>query len=158
MRSRTTSMLLTFLLAFTPIALANDKYSVKDTHEIDVFAAVLQAEVVANGWSKKELICLDIDGGDPDKKLVAALRRQHLNVRSEAEWRRNFTCGFTVRVQPVHFESPKVARVSVSTIDNREINTGRGDLAILIRDGEYLLHNDDGRWSITKYEECHRGL
>ena len=36
-------------------------------------------------------------------------------------------------------------------VDLREINKGEGDLALLLRDGEYSLKKNDGRWSIQEY-------
>ena len=140
------------LFSIAPISSAGDYYSIKSKEEVDIFAVVMQAESESSAWTKQELICFDVDGQWPDKKLVHALRRQHLNVRSEAEWHKNFACGFTVRLQPVEFESPEAARVRVSTIDNREINSGQSDIALIIRDGEYSLRSADSRWSITKYQ------
>jgi hypothetical protein len=123
----------------------------KTNEETEVFAVVLKAEVVANGWTGKDLICLAVDGKDAGKQLVEALRRHELHVCSEAEWRRNFSCGFGVLLEPVKFESSEAARVWFSSADYREIKKGEGDLAIRLRQGEYSLRKTDGRWSIAQY-------
>lgn len=36
-------------------------------------------------------------------------------------------------------------------VDLREINTGQGDLALLLKDGEYLLKKENAKWSISGY-------
>jgi hypothetical protein len=143
--------ILLFLALTVHSALANDKYSVQNNEETEVFAVVLKAEVQANGWTGKDLICLAVDGKDAGKQLVDALRRHRLHVCSEAEWRRNFSCGFGVLLEPVKFESSEAARVWFSSADYREIKEGKGDLATRLRQGEYSLRRTDGRWSIVQY-------
>ena len=72
------------------------------------------------------------------------------NVRSSAEWTKKFNCGFEVQMEYSGFDSQSV-KVRSRVVDLREINKGEGDLALLLRDGEYSLKKNDGRWSIQEY-------
>jgi hypothetical protein len=72
-------------------------------------------------------------------------------VRSSAEWTKKFNCGFEVRLSYTKFDLTQSRTVRSQVVDLREINKGQGDLALLQRDGEYLLTKTDGKWSISDY-------
>jgi hypothetical protein len=126
-------------------------YLPKSGEEVDVLSLVLASEVKANNSTKKEVVCLSIDGSNPDGKLVKSLRQGHLNVRSSAEWPKKFNCGFEVQLEYSQFDLSRSVTLHSTVVDLREINTGQGDLALIQRDGEYLLRKIGETWSISEY-------
>ena len=130
---------------------AHDIYTPKDPNEVDIFSAVLSAEVKANNWTKRDPICFSVNALDPDKKLVKDIRLHGLNVRSSADWRRSFSCGFQVDFQIIDLALPDAARIRAGVDDFRDINTGEGDLGILVRKGEYSLRRTEGKWNVAEY-------
>ena len=127
---------------------SNETYSLSNADETEILSVLLSAEFQANNWTKKERICFSVKGLDPNPKLVKILR-QHLNVCSSAEWRKKFDCGFEVRIDYPSFDLSQGKGIRVQVVDNREINQGTGDLAVILRDVDYSLHKSDGKWSVT---------
>jgi tetratricopeptide (TPR) repeat protein len=127
---------------------SNETYSPRSADEIEILSVLLKAEFQANKWTKNERICFSVKGLDPSPELVETLR-QHLNVCSSAEWRSKFDCGFEVRIQYPSFDLSQGKDIRVQVLDNREINQGTGDLAVILRDVGYTLHKSDGKWSVT---------
>lgn len=127
---------------------SNETYSPSSDDETEILSLVLNAEFQTNKWKKNELICFSVKGLDPSPKLVKTLR-QHLNVCSSAEWRKKFNCGFELRIEYPSFGLSQGKSVRVQVVDNREINQGTGDLALLLRDVEYTLHKTNGKWFIS---------
>lgn len=127
---------------------SNETYSPRNADETEILSVLLKAEFQANNWTKNERICFSVKGLDPSPKLVKTLR-QHLNVCSSAEWRKKFDCGFEVRIEYPSFELSQGKDIRVQVVDNREINQGTGDLAVLLRDVDYSLHKSDGKWLVT---------
>jgi hypothetical protein len=138
------------LLLFTAYGVAGD-YRAKNTDEIEVFAAVLKSEVSANNWTENDLVCFRVQGRDPSKKLVSALRRLKLNVCSEAEWRRKLACQFSVWLEPVTFDSAENARIRFQSSDLREVNRGQAHFVNVLREGEYSFKKTGEGWSIGRY-------
>jgi hypothetical protein len=138
------------LLLSAANAVAGD-YRARNNDEIEVFAAVLKSEISANNWTDKDLICFQIRGKDPSRKLVDALRRLELNVCSEAEWRRKLACEFSVWLAPVTFDSGEEARIRFQSSDLREVNSGEVHFVNVLRAGEYSLTKTGERWSIGRY-------
>jgi hypothetical protein len=68
---------------------------------------------------------------------------------SSAEWRKKFDCGFEVRIEYPSFDLSQGNDIRVQVLDNREINQGTGDLAVILRDVDYSLHKSDGKWLVT---------
>jgi hypothetical protein len=137
---------------FAIVLLSAEKtYSAKSDDEIRVLSLVLKSEVVANNWTKKDLICFSVDQSYPSSKLVRSLRQQNLNVCSSADWPRKFNCGFEVRINFSSFDASQNARVHAVVADLREINAGQGDLAVQLRDGEYSIGKKNGKWSVSDY-------
>jgi len=130
---------------------ALEVYSTGNRDEVEVLALVLQSEVQANAWNKDEIVCFSVEGKDPDKKLVQALRRHNLNVRSQAEWRRKLVCGFQVTLRFVRLDFPLSAQIRADVADFREINTGQAHVAVRLRSGEYMLLRCNGKWSVGSY-------
>jgi hypothetical protein len=145
-----TAFLFTVCFAFLLIS-AEKTYSPKSGDEIEVLSLVLRSEVVANNWTKKDLICFSVQEMAPSPKLVRALRQQNLNVCSSAEWPKKFNCGFEVRMRFANDDTSQSARVRAEVVDYRDINTGEGHLAVLHRTGEYAVRKIDGKWSISGY-------
>jgi tetratricopeptide (TPR) repeat protein len=127
---------------------SNETYSPRNADEKEILSVLLTAEFQANNWTKNERICFSVKGLDPSPELVKTLR-QHLNVCSLAEWRKKFDCGFEVRIEYPSFDLSQGKDIRVQVLDNREINQGTGDLALIVRDVNYLLHKSDGKWLIT---------
>jgi hypothetical protein len=127
---------------------SNETYSPSSEDETEILSVVLKAEFQTNHWTKNELICFSVKGLDPSPKLVKTLR-QHLNVCSSAEWREKFDCGFELRIEYPSFDLSQGKNVRVQVLDNREINQGTGDLALILRDVEYSLHKTNGKWLIS---------
>ncbi len=127
---------------------SSQTYSPRSADETEILSVLLKAEFQANNWTKNERICFSVKGLDPSPKLVKTLR-QHLNVCSSAEWRKKFDCGFEVRIEYPSFDLSQGKDIRVQVLDNREINQGTGDLAVLLRDVDYSLHKSDGKWSVT---------
>ncbi|MDR3714092.1 MAG: tetratricopeptide repeat protein [Puia sp.] len=127
---------------------SNETYSPRNADEAEILSVVLKAEFQANNWTKNERICFSVKGLDPSPRLVETLR-QHLNVCSSAEWRKKFDCGFEVRIEYPSFDLSQGKDIRVQVLDNREINQGTGDLAVILRDVDYSLHKSDGKWSVT---------
>ena len=145
------AFLLSTCFAFVLIS-AEKTYSPKSGDEIEVLSLVLKSEVVANEWTKRDLICFSVDQMDPSRKLVRAFRQRDLNVCSSAEWPKKFNCGFEVRMQFVSLDTSQGARVHAEVQDLREINAGEGHIAVRLRAGEYVVRKtDDGKWSIREY-------
>ena len=130
---------------------AEKTYSPKSAGETEVLSLVLRAEIDANKWTRKDMICFSVGEMDPSPKLVKTLREQDLNVCSSAEWRKKFNCGFEVLLRFVAFDESESARVHAEVQDLREINKGAGDIAIRQRDGEYSFRKYDGKWLISEY-------
>jgi hypothetical protein len=150
------AVIVAFLMStFFAVGLISDEktYTPKNGDEIEVLSLVLRSEIVANKWTKRDLICFSVEQIDPSPKLVKALRQQNLNVCSSAEWPKKFNCGFEVRMQFMSLDTSQSARVHTEVADLREINVGEGDLAVRLRDGEYVLRKIDGKWSISEYAE-----
>jgi len=74
-----------------------------------------------------------------------------LNVRSSAEWVKKFNCGFELQLEYIQFDLSTSIKVRSRAVDLREINKGEGDLALLLKDGEYSIQRIDQKWSITRY-------
>ena len=137
---------------FASILISAEKtYSPKSGDETEILSLVLKAEFLANNWSKSELICFSVAEIDPSPNLVRALRRRDLNLRSSAEWTKNFNCGFEVRLSYVQFDLTQNITVRSQVVDLREINKGQDHFALLQRDGEYVVTKTDGKWSISNY-------
>lgn len=137
---------------FAVILVSDEKtYTPKSGDEFEVLSLVLRSEVVANKWTKKDLICFSVQQKAPSPELVTALRQQNLNVCSSAEWPKKFNCGFEVRMRFADFGASQSARIRAEVVDNRDINAGEGDLAVLQRAGEYAVRKIDGKWSISDY-------
>ncbi|HXL21749.1 MAG TPA: hypothetical protein VOA78_04725 [Candidatus Dormibacteraeota bacterium] len=139
------------LLMSTFLSLVEKTYSPKSGDEIEVLSLVLQSEVAANRWTKRDLICFSVGQMDPNPKLVRTLQQQNLNVCSSAEWPKKFNCGFEVRMQFVSLDPSLSARVHSEVQDLREINAGEGHIAVRLRDGEYSVRKTDGKWAISGY-------
>jgi hypothetical protein len=148
--SAVAALLFSACFAFHLIS-AEETYSPKSRDEIDVLLLVLRSEVGANNWTKKDLICFSVQGMAPSPELVKAVRQQNLNVCSSAEWPKKFNCGFEVRMRFADFDPSQSARVHAEVVDNRDINAGKGDLAVLQRTGDYAVRRIDGKWSISDY-------
>lgn len=134
-----------------PAHCAEKIHSPKSTDEIEVLSLVLESEIVANKWTKDDLICFSVDGKDPANKLVTTLRQQGLNVCSPAEWRKKFDCGFQINLNFATSDSPQTARIHAEIADFREINSGDAHFAIRFKDGEYLVRKSEGKWLIASY-------
>jgi hypothetical protein len=133
------------------VALSEKTHTPNGEEEVDVLSLVIAAEVKANDWTKNDLICFSLDGSYPSTKLVKSLRQRYWNVRSSAEWVKKFNCGFELQLEYIQFDLSKTIKVRSKVIDLREINKGGGDLALLLKDGEYSIQRIDGRWSISQY-------
>jgi hypothetical protein len=145
-------VVLAFLMStiFALTLLSDDKtYTPKSGDEVEILSLVLRSEIVANKWTKRDLICFSVEDMDPSPKLVKALQQRYLNVCSSAEWPKKFNCGFDVRVQFISLDASESARVHTEVQDLREINTGDAHIAVQLRDGDYVLRKSDGKWSIS---------
>jgi hypothetical protein len=141
-----------FIASFVSSLNSADKtYSPKSSEEIEILSLVLRAEIQTNGWAKNEMICFSVEGTDPSRDLVKAIRQRGLNVRSRAEWAKKFNCGFEVQLAYKEFDLTQIMRIRTQVADLREINQGTGDLALLLRDGDYTLAKTDGKWFIRAY-------
>lgn len=139
------------ILCFASTLGATEKtYTPKSEDEVEMLSLVLTSEMKANKWTKSEVICFSVNGQDPSPKSVKSLQQRGLNVRSSAEWTKKFNCGFEVQMEYSEFDSQSV-KVRSKVVDLREINTGQGDLALLQKDGEYLLKKENTKWSISGY-------
>lgn len=147
--------LTTGLLLLTCVALSGNSaektFSTKNADEVEVISLVLASETKANNWTRDDLVCVSIDGKDPDKKLVKTLRERGLTVCKASDWRRNLSCGFRADIRFLTIDPDKTARLHVTTTDFREINTGVAHIADLLRDGEYSLGKTEGKWTLTDY-------
>jgi hypothetical protein len=145
----------TLLIVMSCFALAaisaEGTYSPKNAEEVEIISLVLASEVKANNWTKDKLFCFAIEGKDPDKNLVRTLRQAGLNVRSLADWRKNFTCGFLVYLRFISFDPSQTARIHAETADVREINNGDAHIAVRLRDGVYTARKAGGKWTISDY-------
>ena len=140
------------LCGFGPNVLANEQtYTPRSEEEVEVLSLVLASEIKANNWTPSELICFSVNGLDPSAALVKSLRQRYSNVRSAAEWQKKFNCGFELQLEYTRFDPPKNIKVRSRVVDLREINKGEGDLAILLKDGEYSLQKVGSKWSIKDY-------
>jgi hypothetical protein len=140
------------LCGSSPNVLANEQtYTPRSEEEVEVLSLVVASEIKANNWAKSDLICFSVDGLDPAAKLVKSLRQRNLNVRSAAEWTKRFNCGFELQLEYTQFDLSRNIKVRTRVVDLREINKGEGDLALLLKDGEYSLQKVDGKWSVNDY-------
>ena len=128
-------------------------YNAKSEEEVDVLSLVVAAEIKANNWPEKEQICFSVEGLYPSHNLVQSLRHRGLNVLSSAEWVKKFNCGFELQLEYTQFDLSNRMKVRAKVADLREINRGEGDLALLLKDGEYSVQRIDGKWSIREYVE-----
>jgi len=112
---------------------------------------VIASEIKANNWVKSELICFSVNSLDPTAELVKSLRQRKFNVRSSAEWAKKFNCGFELQLEYTQFDISQSVKVRSKVVDLREINKREGDLAILLKDGEYSLRRVNGKWSVSEY-------
>jgi hypothetical protein len=153
--SKIVSVLLCFTIIVTcpptKVAASQQTYIPKSEEEVEVLTLVVASEVKANGWKQSEIVCFSINGLDPSATLVEALRRRKLRVRSSAEWAKKFNCGFELQLEYSQLDSSESAKVRSKVVDLREINSGQGDLALLQKDGEYLLKKENTKWSISEY-------
>jgi len=147
------ALLVLFLLGSLPMPVASGTktYSPKSPDEVEIFAVVLRAEVEANGWTRKDVICVSVDLDDPSKRLVAALRQRNLNVCAWSEWKKRLACNYVADLSPVAFESARSAKLHAEVDDFRDINTGDAHIATRLRSGEYRLVQSQGKWSIDAY-------
>jgi len=148
-------ILLTALLVFTsfppPAGSAQKLYSPKNADDVEIISLILRAEVMANNWTKHDLICFSVDLKYPDKKLVKDLRQDGLNVRSLADYQIKFSCGFQVDLRIANSDSSQIARIRAEVADLRGINSGEVHFGIIIKDGEYSVHKAEGKWSVAEY-------
>ena len=138
---------------FIPKVAANEQtYTPRSEEEVEVevLSLVVASEIKANNWTKSDLICFSVDSRDPAAKLVKSLRQRNLNVRSSAEWTKKFKCGFELQLEYTQFDLSRDIKVRTKVVDLREINKGQGDLALLLKDGEYSLQKVDGKWSVNE--------
>jgi len=126
------------LCCSSPNVLANEQtYTPCSEEEAEVLSLVVASEIKANNWAKSELICFSVNSLDPAAQLVKSLRQRNLNVRSSAEWAKKFNCGFELQLEYTQFDLSQSVTVRSKVVDLREINKGEGDLAVLLKDGEY---------------------
>jgi len=144
---------LTILITCPPSrVVANEQtYIPKSEEEVDALTLIVASEVKANGWKQNEFVCFSVNGLDPSPQLVKSLRRRKLKVRSSAEWTIKFNCGFELQLEYPQLDSSESVKVRSKVVDLREINTGQGHLALLQKDGEYLLKKENTKWSISGY-------
>jgi hypothetical protein len=136
----------------SPNVLANEQtYTPLIEDEVEVLSLVVASEIKVNSWAKSELICFSVNSIDPTAKLVKSLRQRNFNVRSSAEWAKKFNCGFELQLEYTQFDLSQSVKVRSKVVDLREINKGEGDIAILLKDGEYSLRRIDGKWSVSEY-------
>ena len=126
-------------------------YSPKSEEEVQVISLILADEIKANDLAPSDTICFSGEGLDPSPSLVKSLRQRGLKVRSSAEWSKKFNCGFEVQMEYTHFDLSGSMKVRSKVVDLREINTGQGDLAVIQRNGEYLLKKSNQKRSISDY-------
>ena len=126
-------------------------YLPKNEEEVQVLSLVLADEIKANGLASSGTICFSMGGLDPDPSLVKSIRQRGLKVRSSTEWSKRFNCGFEVQMEYTHFDLSGSMKVRSKVVDLREINTGQGDLAVIQRNGEYLLKKSNQKRSISDY-------
>jgi hypothetical protein len=71
-----TTTVLTFLIStsFAVILFSDEKtYTPKSADEVKVLSLVLSSEIVANKWTKKDLICFLVQEMTPSPDVVKAL-------------------------------------------------------------------------------------
>lgn len=130
----------------SPNVLANEQtYKPRSEDEVEVLSLVVASEIKANSWAKSELIYFSANSLDPTAKLVKSLRQRNFNVRSSAEWAKKFNCGFELQPEYTQLDLSQSVKVRSKVVDLREINKGEGDLAILLKDGEYSLRRIEGK-------------
>jgi hypothetical protein len=144
---------LTILITCPPprVFASDQTYIPKSEEEVDMLTLIVASEVKANDWKQNEFVCFSVNGLDPSPQLVKSLRRRKLRVRSSAEWTKKFNCGFELQFEYPQLDSSGSVKVRSKVVDLREINTGQGDLALLQKDGEYLLKKEKEKWSISGY-------
>jgi hypothetical protein len=146
------AIVLCAIACFALTANSTDKtYSPKNAEEIDLISIVLASESAANNWTNNDLICLSVKWKDPAKPVVKALRKLGLNVCKQSDWEKHFICGFHVDLLFISFDSSQTVRLRVSVADFREINNGSAHIAALVRDGEYSIRKNEGKWSLVDY-------
>jgi hypothetical protein len=126
-------------------------YTPRSQDEVELLSVVVAAEMKANSWPKSELVCISINGQDPSSKLVKALRRLNLNVCRSSDFSKKFNCDFELQLEFSLVEPLKNVDVRSKTLDLRQIKNRQADIATLLKDGEYLLHKVDGKWSVREY-------
>jgi hypothetical protein len=144
-------MLALFVICFLPQKISAKNYEAASNEEIDIFAAVLKFEISQNGWKDCDIICFQISGKDPSKKLVDTLRSHKLNVCSQADWRKRLACRYSVYLVPADFLSQQEAKMAFHSFDYRDVNTGSAHFTDLLREGDYLLRKIDAQWVIVEY-------
>lgn len=142
-----------FLLLLAPLSRADKKYDAKSQDEIDLFAAVIGAEIEANHWSKEQKICISVDTMNPTKKLVEALKQQQLNVCSSSELTKDLPCSFQVSLHSPVMDASGTARVQSDVGDFHEPHAPTAYLGIVLRSGEYTLAKVSGKWTIKAYSK-----
>lgn len=141
-----------FLHGSVQDVIANERtYVHQSKEEVEALSLVVASEIKANNWTKSELICFSVNGLDPSASLVKSLRQRNLNVRSSAEWTKRFNCGFELQLEYTQFDLSRSIKVRSKVVDLREINSGEGDLALLLKDGEYSCQKVGGKWRISEY-------
>jgi hypothetical protein len=154
LRRVVSALCLSVLLSSFPLVGApRDKaYVPKSPEEVDVLSLVIASEIKANNWTGNEPICLSVDGMNPSSRLLKALHRRGLAVRSSGEWAKKFNCGFELQLEYTQYDLSRTIKVRSKVIDLRDINKGEGDLALIEKDGEYSIQKIDGKWSISGYD------
>jgi hypothetical protein len=132
---------------------AGRTYQLHDKSEAQLISLVLKSEIESNSWTPNELICFSVEGLNPSSNLVKNLRKDHLNVRSIAEWNKLLNCEFEVRLT---YEYTKLAvlktmSVHAEVLDLRDINAGSGHIATTGRTGNYSVVKADGNWTVKEY-------
>lgn len=142
------------LLLYGPISdvLANNEtYTPRSEEEVEILSLVVASEIKSNDWTKSELVCFSVNGLDPSAALVKSLRQRHPNLRSAAEWRRKFNCGYELELTYTQLDSSQGMKVRSKVLDFRDINSGEAHIVSLLKDGEYSLQKVDGKWSVSSY-------
>jgi hypothetical protein len=148
--SKLPALVLIFLFVFSGKASAQE-YVLRSEEEVEILSLVVGAEIKANNWPMPTMVCFTVDGLDPSAKLTKSIRVRYPNVRSSAEWEKKFNCGFELQLEYTHFDLSGNTKVRSKVIDLREINKGTGDIAILVKDGEYCFEKVRGKWSVRGY-------
>jgi hypothetical protein len=144
------ALVLIFLLGFSAKA-SEQEYVPHNEEEVEILSLVVGAEIKANNWPISTMVCFTVGGLDPSAKLTKSIRARYPNVRSSAEWKKKFNCGFELQLEYAHFDLSGNTKVRSKVIDLREINNGTGHIAGLVKDGEYCFEKVHGKWSVKGY-------